>query len=701
MATRPRQLRYDVLLTGTGITLAAVVALAVFAGAAARRTLEGLANQRGAEVAARSAALANTFAQEHQRALLLLAEAPMLRQAALAGRRAALARQLDGVPAATLERRFSRSPELGGDAELQRYLEGFAERAGFEQVFFTESHGYVVLASEEPSDFVQSDKKWWKAAMRQELFEGEATFDSAAGAVVIDYAVAIPGADGKPVGVLRGVLGLDRLTLLMSGHDLGEQAYLQLVDRSGQLLATPNEADVLKAVGVDSSLFAPDSTVSRVLATRSGAELVVSVPANRNAWWVLFRQPSRAAYALAGKAQRLVWLGGLALLAVVVGVLFRLAARLNRQVTDPVRAAGRVASQVAAGDLSIAVGERRAEAAEVAELLESLQTMVIALRRLVGAIRTSADEAAAMATEISASTSEMSASTEQLAATAQDLTSRTGEQAQLIRGAADDATRILQIVTTLADGAGDTARRNADLSTMARRHRQLLDESRAQLVELVSEVQRGAAEAEALAQASGEIQKFVTQAKAIATQTNMLALNAAIEAARAGPQGRGFAVVADEVRKLASRAGSAAAETADTVRDVLSRIQETRDRLQRLAERGATARQAAEVAAEGLATVTAHAEANDAWSREIATAAGEVRRLVEEIATRLATVADGTDNLLASAQEIAASTESQSAAIEEIASSADQLATAGDRLTAAIGSFRLIAPVPQEREAAD
>jgi methyl-accepting chemotaxis protein len=204
-----------------------------------------------------------------------------------------------------------------------------------------------------------------------------------------------------------------------------------------------------------------------------------------------------------------------------------------------------------------------------------------------------------------------------------------------------------------------------------------------------------------LAQATAKIQTFVAQTKAVATQTNMLALNAAIEAARAGPQGRGFAVVADEVRKLASVAAAAAGATADTVRGVLTRVQATRDRLVRLAEGGAAVREASQTAAQGLATVASEADANDAWSREIAQSAGELRTLVEEIATRLGTIAGQTDTLLASAEELAASGEEQSASTEEIASSANQLAEAADRLTGAVKSFRLLADEVPQQQAAD
>lgn len=687
------------LFLGVAIPAALAVAGGVVAGRIARGSLEHVADRRGAQVSGRVAAAVSGYLRDRQHEAEALAKMPWIADAARTASQDVVARGLDRASVPDVERRFDRTRQLGTTADLEGFLRAYVGSSELTGVVVTETHGFIIFASSRPSSIVQHDAAWRQTAMRDGEYESPARYDSTAAKVTMEHDVAIRATQGgRPLGVLKAVIEIGRLQYLFGGADLGENAYLQLVDDQGRVLVS-QDTTTAPLVASDSRLSRRADSTTFAILPASGAhaeELTVAVPTNSGRWWVVFRQPTRAAYALAQQAERLFWFAAFALLVLVAGTLLGLWRWLDRQVTEPIRVAAAVTQQVANGDLSLTVTTQRRGSEETRHLLASVQSMVEALRRLVGAIRTSADESAAMASEISAATEEMSASTEEMTSTTQDLTRRAAEQAQLVRASADDAGRILTIASALATGSEDSVRRNAELSGLARHHKDLLDQSITQLAKLSQDIEHGSEEAEALAASSAQIQRFVTQAKAVATQTNMLALNAAIEAARAGPQGRGFAVVADEVRKLASLAAAAATETADTVRGVLTRVQATRDRLQRLAQTGAVAREAAQTAAQGLATVTGEAEANDAWSQEIATSAVEVRRLVDEIAARLTAIAGGTDGLLASAQEIAASSEQQSASTEEIASSANQLAEAADRLQGAVKSFRIVADQPVE-----
>jgi methyl-accepting chemotaxis protein len=694
MPIKSQQLRQSFLISGAVTAVLLVGLVAWLTSGRVGAVLEQQADVRGRDVATRVAAIVTQYLKERRREVVSLASQPQLVAAVREAGQSASERGLDRMAIPDLERMFSGSRQLGGagDPALRDYLRAYTTISDFAEIIVTENHGLNVLTSSRPSDFVQRDEPWWQRAMADGSYEGDARYDSSSGGASLEFDVAIRAPRlQKPVGVLKAVFALDRLTALLGAEELAGDAYLEIVDGRRIVLVSKDRALALQTLPDSASIPLRPEVATAIVATRGAEELIVTVPANQGEWWVLYREPSATAFAVARSTQRSIWLGALLVAAVAVGALFWLSQRLGRLVTEPVRAAGAIASRVAGGDLSVTVSTHRAEASEVGELLSSVHSMVVALRRLVGAIRSAADEAAAMATEISASTEEMSASTQEMATTSQDLSRRAGEQAQIVRAAADDAARILQIAVKLAQGADEAARRNADLSALARRHKDGLDQSTVRLAKLADEVAKGAEEAEALAQATARIQTFVAQTKAVATQTNMLALNAAIEAARAGPQGRGFAVVADEVRKLASVAAVAAGETADTVRGVLARVQTTRDRLVRLAEGGAAVREASQTAAQGLATVASEADANDTWSREIAQSAGELKTLVEEIASRLGTVAGQTDTLLASAQELAASSEEQSASTQEIASSANQLAEAADRLTGAVKSFRLLA----------
>jgi methyl-accepting chemotaxis protein len=705
MATKSQQLRQSFLASGAGAAIALVAVVAWITGNRAASILEQQADQRGRDVAAREAALVTQYLSERRREVVSLSSMPQLIGAMRQASQDAATRGLDKIDIPTLERMFSGSRQMGGDPALRDYVRAYTTLSDFAEMFVTESHGFNVLTSERPSDFVQSDEEWWQRAVEDGVYEGDAKFDSSAGAVSFEFDVAVraPGYT-RPVGVLKAVFALDKLAKLLGSEGLTGGAYVEVVDNDGRLLVSRDPALLLQPLAdKDRVRLVAEASSARVVTAQRGEELIVTAPTNQGEWWVLYRQSARTAFAAARTTQRSVWIGAVLVAGLVVGALFWLSRRLSRLVTEPVMAAGAIASRVAGGDLSVTVSTHRAEAAEVGELLSSVHSMVVALRRLVGAIRSAADEAAAMASEISASTEEMSASTEEMAATSQDLSRRASEQAHLVRAAADDAARILQISVTLTQGADEAVRRNSGLSALARKNKDVLDQSTVQLAQLADEVAKGAAEAEALAAASAEIQRFVVQTKAVATQTNMLALNAAIEAARAGPQGRGFAVVADEVRKLASLAAAAAGDTSDTVRGVLTRVQGTRDRLVRLAQVASSVREAAQTAAQGLGAVAGEADANATWSGEIAGSAAEMKKLVEEIASRLGAVTQQTDSLLASSEQVAASGQEQSASTEEIAASANRLAEAADKLTGAVKSFRLLADEVHtpEREAAD
>jgi methyl-accepting chemotaxis protein len=354
------------------------------------------------------------------------------------------------------------------------------------------------------------------------------------------------------------------------------------------------------------------------------------------------------------------------------------------RILGPTSRAAEVAIRVAEGDLSMTADDGAKD-----DLSVSLAAMLEKLRTLVGTIRQHAHEAAAMSEQIAASTQQMTASTTEVASTTGDLTERANQQAQVVRAAAEDAGKILDIAQELAAGATQAAERNAALARLARSHRERLDTSTAELARLAEEVEQAAVEAEALTAASEEIEKFVTQTKAIAKQTHMLALNASIEAARAGEEGKGFSVVAEEVRKLAGQAARSAGSTSETVQVVLERVRTARERLIRLGQGGLAAKDAAHEAAAGLGNVAADAEANDEWTRRISASASEVRGLIEGIAGRMREVSAGTEDYAAAAEEIAAAAQQLNASTEEISTSATHLADAAERLTGAVGGFKL------------
>src|SRR5712671_736002 len=223
MAIKSQQLRQSFLISGAGAAVLLVVFVAWLTSNRVGRVLEQQAEARGRDAASRVSAMVTQYLKERRREALALASQPVIIAAARDAGQSAVSRGLDRTPNATRE--------LGADPALRDYLRTYPTISDFAEIILTESHGLNVLVSGRPSDFVQRDETWWQRAISEGSYEGSARFDSSAATASLEFDVAIkPARAQRPVGVLKAVFPLDRLTALLGTEELGGQAYLQIVD---------------------------------------------------------------------------------------------------------------------------------------------------------------------------------------------------------------------------------------------------------------------------------------------------------------------------------------------------------------------------------------------------------------------------------------------------------------------------------------
>src|SRR6184192_557514 len=206
MSSRTPQLRQSFLVTGAAVALVLVTGFALLSSRSASRIVERQANARGQDLATHVAALLDLYLRERRREAEALAGSPAVIRAALEASQAAVRQRLPQLDIPTLERMFNQRRELGGDPDLAAYLRGYGQHSDFVEVFFTESHGYNVLASDRTSDFVQSDEDWWQRTVKTGAYEGPPRYDSSAAVVSLEYDIAIRAPRvARPVGVLKAV----------------------------------------------------------------------------------------------------------------------------------------------------------------------------------------------------------------------------------------------------------------------------------------------------------------------------------------------------------------------------------------------------------------------------------------------------------------------------------------------------------------
>lgn len=279
----------------------------------------------------------------------------------------------------------------------------------------------------------------------------------------------------------------------------------------------------------------------------------------------------------------------------------------------------------------------------LSKTIESLRTVMQAVKLATSHVRTSSNE-------ISAASDDLSRRTEQQAAALEETSAALDEITATVKKTSSNASHARSIVGQAKDDA----------------------EQSCKIVRLAVEAMGG------IDESARQIGQIVTVIDEIAFQTNLLALNAGVEAARAGESGRGFAVVAQEVRALAQRSAEAAKE-------IKSLISASNDRV-----------------GQGVDLVGQTGRALEKILIEIA----EINGIVRDIATSAEGQALALGQINTAVSEIGQVTQQNTAMVEESTAACHSLSHETERLATLVGHFHLgeapankTASVPHRRAA--
>ena len=265
-------------------------------------------------------------------------------------------------------------------------------------------------------------------------------------------------------------------------------------------------------------------------------------------WGMVVKQDYDESFALIARQRRAAtFLMGTTVVVVVIVALI-----VAGSLSQPIRAAARVAQGVAAGDLTEEI--RLRSTGEPGLLLASIQKMITYLRSLIGKIQMSSVSLLSTATEIAATSkqqeetmSEFGASTNQAAAAVKQISATSQE-----------------LLRTMND-VNQMATQTAAMASAGQQSLAGMDKTMRQLAESTGSINSKLA---IISERARNINVVVTTITKVADQTNLLSINAAIEAEKAGEYGLGFLVVAREIRRLADQTAVATLDIERMVKEM-------------------------------------------------------------------------------------------------------------------------------------
>lgn len=600
-------------------------------------------------------------------------------------------------------------------AKYHPYFRAFLRNKGYYDIFLFDEQGDLIYTVFKEADYATNlvDGMWsntdlsraFTAAKSKAAFGGTTFFDfkpygPSADAPASFISAPIVNGQGEFLGVLAYQMPVGKMNEIMQQRtDLGESALSYIVGSDGFL-----RSDVLQTE--DSDILSREIEIDRNAVGVSDTEGLLGEPVLRiirdfeflGTQYKFVTEMEKAELLAPTEKLRNNILLVLLLSALGVGLLGYLIARSFTRPIDNIRNSLKA---MATGDLTKQVAEidRGDEIGAIATTLEELQTdlrrnktleeeqlkVVASMERALGHLSTGdltyrihdnfSETYEKLRQDFNSTLTALNNSFQSVAGTTLQINHSAGE----ISRAADDLSRRSENqAATLEQTAAAVEEMTSSIKSTAQ------GASRAN--DLVVTARTGAEASEAVVEqaitamgnienSAGQITQIVSVIDDISFQTNLLALNAGVEAARAGEAGRGFAVVASEVRALAQRSSDAAKEIKELITESESHV------------------------ATGVKQVN---KAGDAL-QEILTSVREISEAVSGITSAAQEQSIGLAEINSAVAQLDQVTQQNAAMVEESTAASHALRQDSDTLSTLVANFKTsnsasgMAPVPERR----
>jgi twitching motility protein PilJ len=236
-------------------------------------------------------------------------------------------------------------------------------------------------------------------------------------------------------------------------------------------------------------------------------------------------------------------------------------------------------------------------------------------------------------------------------------------------------TDLVQSINTVSASASESARVAQRSLVAAEKGTLAVNDSIKGMNEIREQIQETSKRIKRLGESSQEIGEIVELISDITEQTNVLALNAAIQAAAAGEAGRGFSVVAEEVQRLAERSGSATKQIAGIVKTIQTDTHDAVVAMERSTQGVVEGAKLSDGAGQALG--------------EIGQVSRQLAELIEAISGATGSQVVATDRIAKNMESILAITRQTGQGSQSTASSVGNLAELAQELKNSVSGFKL------------